>query len=522
MASIASRVRIAQPCAHSQHDSDDIGGADWSAERDLLGGRWKSLGSDRTDGNAADAARVVSDSASDSERRKQSGSKAADGRERERDLPAVSASLSGAAPAALGIYRHRETEREEIPEQPAKIARNKDVREYTEEERQRWRRAKEQENADKAKIARKWIAEKHTTKSGRAPAICQCGRAIKGDMMALYLNEDARIYNQHLQCRSWACPICAHKRAYARALELQASILAAAQKNYRQLFVTFTIPHKKTQKCRTVLKHLSDAYHRFRNDKALKSALREYGFVGQIKSLDFTLTDNGTHAHYHTIYIYDTAADPEELARDMYRVMFDAWDKAAKHETMQNISRRHGFDIEIIDIPQDDTEQAEALALYAAKVISIYSSSPDKDKGSVTPFDLLDDPNDLEKKSRFLDWYDGQKGVRRIVFSRGLKKHLNIVSDEYDRPEQIEIAYLSPCHTDFMRDPRNVQRAQELIDRSQIREAIEFITGWSDELYTVNRSFIEILEEDYSRPLRELILEEAERIEQSNAESDAD
>lgn len=381
---------------------------------------------------------------------------------------------------SLGINRHRETQDELSPVQPQRIERKKDLREYTPEEREEWKKEKQRENAYRAAIARKWIAETET-KNGRKPAICHCGRAIKGETASLYLTEDAKIYNEHIHCRSWACPICAYKRAWARALELEQAILAAAQRNYRQLFVTFTIPHTSSQKTKTVLRHLNDAYHAFRNDRSVKKCLASLGFVGQVKSLDFTITDNGIHAHFHTVYIFETAEPIEQVAATCYRVMLDAWDAAVMKETGRHISRKHGFDVELIEIPEGDAEQAEAIALYTAKVISIYAAAADKDKGSITPFDLLDLDREEEYKPIWQDYYRGSKGVRRIVFSRGLKDALGVIPTEYEKPKQLNFATISPEHTDALRNEHNRQRFEHLITHCQAAAALDWLRSVSDE-----------------------------------------
>lgn len=389
-------------------------------------------------------------------------------------LPRTEPDAVGGRGGSLGIYRQRETKTEETPLQHAKIERKKDLREYTPEERERWKQAKQQENAERAAIARRWIAETET-KNGRTPAICQCGRAIKGEVASVYLTEDARIYNEHIACRSWSCPICAHKRAWARTLELEQAILSAAAKDYRQLFITFTIPHTKSQKTKTVLRHLNDAYHSFRNSRAVKKCLASLGFVGQIKSLDFTITDNGIHAHFHTVWIFNTKDPIEQVAAECHRVMLDAWDDAVMKETGRHISRKHGFDVEMIEIPQGDAEQAEAIALYTAKVISIYAASADKDKGSITPFDLLDLDREEEYKPIWQDFYKGSKGVRRIVFSRGLKDALGVVPTEYEKPQQANIAIISPPHTDALRSEPNRQRFEYLVSHHRAAEAMEWL-----------------------------------------------
>lgn len=422
--------------------------------------------------------------------------------------PPAPLARSGGGGAALGIYRYPETDTPKNSQLPGKIQRKTDVKKYTDEEREEWKRARERENAERAGIARRWIAEEFT-KNGRQPAICQCGRAIKGEGGRIALTEDATIYHDHIQCRSWACPICGHKRAWARALELQDALLAANRRAYKQLFITFTIPHTAKQRTKTVLRHLAGAYHRFRNDKGVKQLLARQGFVGQVKALDFTLTDNGTHAHYHTVYIFDSSDELGELAQEVQRVMLDAWDRAVHRETGRHINRRHGFDVEQIELPRGADEQAEALALYAAKVISIYSSSADKDKGSITPFDLLRQDATEAERQRFLDWYSGQRGVRRLVFSRGLKGRLDIEPHEFERPAQVTIANISAEATDYLRNEAHRQLFADLVTSGQASDAMRWLAERSGGTVLKSLRLVQML--DRGSPPCDCVREELKR-----------
>lgn len=332
------------------------------------------------------------------------------------------------------------------------------------------------------------------------------------------LTEEATIYHDRIQCRSWACPVCGHKRAWSRALELQDALLAANARGYKQLFITFTIPHTARQKTRTVVRHLAAAYHRFRNDKGVKQLLAEEGFIGQVKALDFTLTGNGTHAHYHTVYVFDSRLELAELAEKVQAVMVDAWDAAVHRETGRHINRAHGFDVERIELLQGDDEQSEALALYAAKVISIYSSSADKDKGSITPFDLLRVDATDEERRRFLDWYEGQRGVRRLVFSRGLKGRLGIEPREYERPAQVTVASVSPEVTDYLRDERNRQMLAYLLTTGQASDALRWLADESGGIVMQSARLVRAL--DRGSPVRECVREELERRREAMQEPD--
>lgn len=390
---------------------------------------------------------------------------------------------------ALGIYRYPYAPPTET-HQPERVERHA-TREYTAAEREAWKQQKQRENAKKASIARRWIADDYNARKQRAvatmdaenppqealahlPAICQCGRAIKGESAAVYINDEAGVYHDHIQCRSWACPICAHKRAYLRAKEIEQALLASRARGYKQLFITFTLPHSSAEGARQVLDNLSLSYHRFLMSRPLRRLLDKHGYVGQIKSVDFTLTDNGCHAHYHTVYTFATASQLVELAQEVSEAFIKCWDDAVRRATGKRISWRHGLDVEMIDLPTGEDEQAEALAEYVAKVISIYSSRADKDKGSITPFDLLEDGND-EYRARWLDWYYAQRGVRRLVFSRGLKAKLGIGDAEFDKPAQTAVAHIMPSCVDYLRKEEHRQTFATLVADRRATEAIDWL-----------------------------------------------
>lgn len=391
--------------------------------------------------------------------------------------PGTPSEAVGVARGSLGIYRHRETFTLDSPAQAPKnyvkkIEKNKDLHIYTDDEKAHWKAEKEKENYEKAKIARAWLSE-----LGENSAVCQCGRAIKGAGTNLYLTENATLYHNHIRCRSWTCPLCAPKRAWGRTKEIEQALINAHNKGYKQLFITFTIPHTVKQKTATVLRHLSSAYHIFRNDRKIKKMLAACGFIGQIKSLDFTYTVNGCHAHYHTIYIFDSTETPENLAATVYNTVLTSWDAAVYKETGRHISRKYGLDIEVIDLGDNeyDQEQAQKLAEYTAKVISLYTTKYENQKGSISPFDLLDLNQEAQNKPIFQDYYIGTKGVRRLVFSRDLKQKLDIQPVEYERPAQAPIAYIAPAFIDVLRDVELRQTITQLIFTYRANEAMELL-----------------------------------------------
>lgn len=332
--------------------------------------------------------------------------------------------------------------------------------EYTPEMKEQYRKNCRQYAYDKALTARNIIADAyhkaypHALRRFPRDGICHCQNPIEHGEITLTLDEKGHEYHNHQNCKSWACPICAPKRAYARAKELEKAFIAANKLGYKQFFVTFTVPHRKSHTSRHVIKLLNDAYRRFTNTHAIRRLKAEYDYIGAIKCLDYTITDNGTHAHLHTIWMFDFDADIFDLAHAIASDFLKVWDRQVYNLCGKHINHGNGFHLECMELGSPDDADAEAIARYAAKSISIYCSDKDKSKeGSITPFDLLNSDATPEQHAQYADFYKGQKGRRHIMFTPGLKEHLGITDDEEEeRPAAAVIAHLKYAHAYYLKD----------------------------------------------------------------------
>lgn len=355
--------------------------------------------------------------------------------------------------------------------------------EYTPEQKAEYRRNCRQYAYDKAQTARNLIADAyhkaypHALRRWPRDGICHCQNPIEHGEIQLTLDEAGHEYHNHQNCHSWACPICAPKRAYARSREIERALIAAHKAGYKQFFATFTVPHRKSHTSRHVIKLLNDAYRNFVRSHAIRRLKSEYGYVGAIKCLDYTITDNGTHAHLHTIWIFDYAssddfiADLWELQEVLTREFLKVWDRQVFNLTGEHIHKHYGFNLEAMEqLGDPDNPDAEAIARYAAKSISIYCSDKDKSKeGSITPFDLLRSDATEEQKAQYVDFYKGQKSRRHIMFSPKLKELLGIADVEDDpRPPAAVVAHLKYEHAYFLKDEA---ARQQFEDRAAISVA---------------------------------------------------
>lgn len=339
--------------------------------------------------------------------------------------------------------------------------------EYTSEEREAYRRHKLQFAYDRAELARRIVRDAYKKQYPHAKRPCRdgivsCGNPIDFGEIEIYLDDRGHEYHNHKSCKSWACPVCAPKRAYSRADEIADALLAAHERGYTCFFVTFTVPHRKAHSSRYVIDKLNACYNRFLQLRAIREVKKKYGYVGAIKCLDYTLTDNGTHAHLHTLFFFDTAAEWLELMQELARTFLKSYVGVVKRETGKELNQHKGFNIELIDLGADDAQGARRAARYAAKAISVYCADGDKEKSSKTPFDLLKSGSTDDDAALFLDFYRGQKGRRHIVFSRGLRAVLGIEKHEDERRPAVAVANITYEHAYRLKDEGYRQKFEKL------------------------------------------------------------
>lgn len=318
---------------------------------------------------------------------------------------------------------------------------------------------------------------------GVAPdSVCHCGDPLFIGHAGVYRNEDGNYHFDRVQCRSWACPVCAPKRDVLRRTEIMEALVAASEAGHKALFLTFTMPHWSRDTCKKTRQSMQEAYTKMQRRSRFRRVLGEHGFVHQIRCWDFTYGDNGWHPHIHAIYLFDTDEDSEELSIRLAKVIEEQWGEQVRTTAGRTVSRKHGFVCEPIAMDlRDPDETARAVAYYTVKRISAYSTDPEKngEKGR-SPFSFLVPKTapDYERSARtFLDYYRGQKGIRRVRMSPGLRGDYGIDVARHEPPKQTRIADILPHHVRFLSNVRNFQEFSERGRSFGDREAL----SWLDE-----------------------------------------
>lgn len=111
-------------------------------------------------------------------------------------------------------------------------------------------------------------------------------------------------------CRDRLCPMCMYRRSqkmFSQNMSVYQKI-KADHPQYRQLFLTLTVPNVHLWQLKETLQAMSDSWNRFRNHRAVK---RE-PIVGFCKKLEITYNkhERTYHPHYHVMLTVDGWASP--------------------------------------------------------------------------------------------------------------------------------------------------------------------------------------------------------------------
>jgi hypothetical protein len=146
------------------------------------------------------------------------------------------------------------------------------------------------------------------------------------------------------------------------------------------------------------------------------------GVVHKVRSFEVTYGDNGWHPHFHILMFNKHIL----ISFDLKKALSELWIKACIRAGLSAPSMKHGLDIR-------DGE-------YASQYVSKWGIEHEMTKGHIkkgkenglTPFDLLqlsiEDEDVFTKKPSklFQEFGVSAKGSRQLVWSRGLKKILEI------------------------------------------------------------------------------------------------
>ena len=222
----------------------------------------------------------------------------------------------------------------------------------------------------------------------------------------------------------WTCPVCAKQITEKRRSELEKGLNKwKTAHSGHVLLLTLTFSHSINESLSSLLIGLKKAYKRFCENTRVVNLMKSMGVEHKIKGFEVTYGRNGWHPHNHVLLLINhELRDFQEIKNELAEL----WITCCTKSGLNAPSMEHGLDL------RDGN--------YAEKYVSKWGLEHELSKGhvkqgrngSLTPFDLLQysmvdaSMNGRSLASLFQEFAISMKGARQLVWSRGLKKLLQI------------------------------------------------------------------------------------------------
>ncbi len=291
-----------------------------------------------------------------------------------------------------------------------------------------------------------------------------------------------------MHCGSvWVCPECASMITEYRRNELKRACENALSQGLHISMLTLTVPHYVKDSLESVLDGISSALRKLKNRKAFKKVAQEIGLVGNIRTLEVTVGENGWHPHFHILLFTKSEFSEQELSSLQENLLFQ-WQSACVSSGLP-VPNNHGLDL----------VNGGQAAAYVTKwgieeeMTKGHLKQGIKD-GHVSPFGLLElyDQGDKNAGRRFQEFAKVFKGKRQLVWSKGLRELLQVGEQKPDEEiinevEKASVEVMKISYDDFRQILKYEKRAEFLCQIcAQGKEAIR---AFIDDLYHRDVSF---------------------------------
>lgn len=224
----------------------------------------------------------------------------------------------------------------------------------------------------------------------------------------------------------WGDPVCAAKIAQRRRAEVEQGIVAARDRGWSVLLLTYTFSHGPADALRSTLGRFLKAQEDMCRSRAYRALMRLYGAVGTIKALECGVGCNGWHPHRHVLLFLEADLSPLEVVA-LEAAVFQLWQAAAARSDL-GMDRRHGLRVQ---------STWGAVGDYVAKWgIAAELTQPKSGRGAhLSPFELLvlaDETGEAAALTLFREFYSVFKGKHQLDWSRGLRKLLGVGVEQSD------------------------------------------------------------------------------------------
>lgn len=292
--------------------------------------------------------------------------------------------------------------------------------------------------------------------------VCWCLRRVnKNELPAVLLDKatSKAHYGGLMSCSLvWDCAVDAAKVSQRRRNELFECTQKHRANGGALLLVTYTFAHTKHDVLADMLRLLFGepaaksldgrrfigAFDSMKASHGFKALKSQFNVLGTVRGLETTVSEaNGWHPHVHEIWFLDCASDDVDM-RTIKRSIFADWQRACIRKGLGTPDFSHGVDV------KDGTHASEYVSKWGIED-EITKSAAKKSRSGFTPFQLLDlyvhgDKN-IKKQAAalFAEYSAAFKGRRQLCWSRGLRKHFDLMPELTDKQialEQPESAFL--------------------------------------------------------------------------------
>lgn len=268
------------------------------------------------------------------------------------------------------------------------------------------------------------------------------GRLVK------YNEERCKAHWANVQrCASiWTCPVCAKQITEKRREELKQGIEKFKAGGGYVFMMTLTFSHSQNQPLKSLLEGQKKAYKFFNETTKVQQIFQSMG-VGtkKINAKEVTYGSNGWHPHQHILLLSNRPiTDSYKEKMQISDIIFDEktklnqfvkyheelsqiWIKCCKKAGLQAPTMEYGLDI------RDGKYAAQYVSKWGIENEMTKGHIKKGREGGLTPFDLLqlsfDESTLVHEKSPlrlYQEYGVATKGLRQLVWARGLKKLLEI------------------------------------------------------------------------------------------------
>lgn len=229
----------------------------------------------------------------------------------------------------------------------------------------------------------------------------------------------------------WTCPVCASVITEGRKVDIVKALENAKALGFIVMMLTSTFPHYSGDSLKEQLEKFAVARRLFRNRKTFKRWARETGMVGSIRAFEVTHGANGWHSHTHELFFFSPlkAERVGSLDGDYNTDLLPMWQAACLSAGLPCPSEAHGLDFKLVkDNPEYITKWGPDAELTKAHL-------KQGRKGSYTPWGMLrefEESGDMFFADKFAEYAREFKGKRQNLYSKGLRKLLNMDAEKSD------------------------------------------------------------------------------------------